>query len=179
SCRSSAHQCVLGHAEGPGVSTDRLPSEHRPAPSLLVPPSVPTPRRSARPPSLSRSVPHCPSTPQPRRTMTQQSRPSTPQRPAIVAHRGASAQAPENTLAASRRPTEDGAQLLESDARPAADGQAAAVRDESGGRSAQAGSALRTGPISDLSRARLDPVLLAHGERVPALADLLEMTRVP
>src|SRR5699024_2602389 len=53
SCRSSAHQCVLGHAEGPGVSTDRLPSEHRPAPSLLVPPSVPTPRRSARPPSLS------------------------------------------------------------------------------------------------------------------------------
>src|SRR5699024_9724483 len=179
SCRSSAHQCVLGHAEGPGVSTDRLPSEHRPAPSLLVPPSVPTPRRSARPPSLSRSVPHCPSTPQPRRTMTQQSRPSTPQRPAIVAHRGASAQAPENTLAAFRRAIEDGAQLLECDVHLSADGQVVVMHDETVDRTAQADSPLRTGAISDLTRAQLDTVLLANGERVPALADLLEMTTVP
>ena len=111
--------------------------------------------------------------------MTQQSRPSTQQRPAIVAHRGASAQAPENTLAAFRRAIEDGAQLLECDVHLSADGQVVVMHDETVDRTAQADSPLRTGAISDLTRAQLDTVLLANGERVPALADLLEMTTVP
>ena len=44
----------------------------------------------------------------PRSTMT----PQPPARPAIVGHRGASAHAPENTLAAFRRAIEDGADQI-------------------------------------------------------------------
>ena len=111
--------------------------------------------------------------------MTAQSVPSRPQRPAIVGHRGASAHAPENTLLAFRRAIEDGAQLLECDVHLSADGQVVVMHDETIDRTAAADSPLRTGAIGDLSRAELDTVLLDQGERVPSLAELLEMTTVP
>ena len=111
--------------------------------------------------------------------MTAQSVPSRPQRPAIVGHRGASAHAPENTLLAFRRAIEDGAQLLECDVHLSADGQVVVMHDETIDRTAAADSPLRTGAIGDLTRAELDTVLLDQGERVPSLAELLEMTTVP
>ncbi|MDN5821258.1 MAG: glycerophosphodiester phosphodiesterase [Brachybacterium sp.] len=111
--------------------------------------------------------------------MTQHSRPSAPQRPAIVGHRGASAHAPENTLAAFRRALEDGAQLLECDVHLSADGEVVVMHDETIDRTAAEDSPLRTGAIGDLARAELDTVLLADGERVPSLAELLEMTTAP
>lgn len=111
--------------------------------------------------------------------MTSQSVPSLPQRPAIVGHRGASAHAPENTLLAFRRAIEDGAQLLECDVHLSADGQVVVMHDETIDRTAAEDSPLRTGAIGELTRAELDTVLLEEGERVPSLAELLEMTTVP
>ncbi|MGO3291030.1 glycerophosphodiester phosphodiesterase, partial [Brachybacterium sp.] len=102
-----------------------------------------------------------------------------PQRPAIVGHRGASAHAPENTLLAFRRAIEDGAELLECDVHLSADGQVVVMHDETIDRTAAEDSPLRTGAIGELTRAELDTVLLGEGERVPSLAELLEMTTVP
>ena len=109
--------------------------------------------------------------------MTPQSRPSTPQRPAIVGHRGASVHAPENTLAAFRRAIEDGAQLLECDVHLSADGHVVVMHDRTIDRTAAADSPLRSGAIGELTRAELDRVLLGEGERVPSLEELLAMTR--
>ena len=111
--------------------------------------------------------------------MTPQSRPSTPQRPAIVGHRGASVHAPENTLAAFRRAIEDGAQLLECDVHLSADGHVVVMHDRTIDRTAAADSPLRSGAIGELTRAELDRVLLGEGERVPSLEELLAMTTVP
>ena len=111
--------------------------------------------------------------------MSQQSLPSPSQRPSIVGHRGASAHAPENTLGAFRRALEDGAQLLECDVHLSADGHVVVMHDETIDRTAAEDSPLRTGAIGDLTRAELDTVLLADGERVPSLAGLLEMTTAP
>jgi len=111
--------------------------------------------------------------------MSPQPRPSAPQRPAIVGHRGASAHAPENTLAAFRRAIEDGAQLLECDVHLSADGQVVVMHDETIDRTAAEDSPLRTGALGQLTRAELDEVRLGEGERVPSLEELLEMTTVP
>src|SRR5699024_4718547 len=107
--------------------------------------------------------------------MTTHTRPSAPQRPGIVGHRGASAHAPENTLAAFRRGLEDGAQLLECDVHLSADGEVVVMHDETIDRTAAADSPLRTGAIGELTRAQLDAVLLADGERAPAPAEPLEL----
>lgn len=111
--------------------------------------------------------------------MTSPSVPSAPPRPAIVGHRGASAHAPENTLAAFRRALADGAQLLECDVHLSADGQVVVMHDETIDRTAAADSPRRTGAIGDLTRAELDQVRLEQGEKVPLLEELLAMTTVP
>ena len=105
--------------------------------------------------------------------------PQHPARPVIVGHRGASAHAPENTLAAFRRAIEDGAQLLECDVHLSADGEVIVMHDETIDRTAAADSPLRSGAIGDLTRAELDTVVLEGGEHVPSLSALLEMTVVP
>src|SRR5256885_5996453 len=51
-------------------------------------------------------------------------------RPVIGAHRGASARAPENTLAAFRAALEDGAELVELDVHLTHDGRLAVIHDE-------------------------------------------------
>jgi len=106
----------------------------------------------------------------------------TPQhtaRPAIVGHRGASAHAPENTLAAFRRAIEDGAELLECDVHLSADGRVIVMHDETIDRTAAADSPLRSGALAELTGDQLDTVVLEGGERVPSLPDLLELTTVP
>ena len=99
--------------------------------------------------------------------------------PLVVGHRGAAAHAPENTLAAFRRALADGAQTLECDVHLSRDGEVVVMHDETIDRTAAADSPLRTGAIADLTRAELDTVLLADGERVPSLGELLELTTVP
>ena len=104
---------------------------------------------------------------------------SSPPRPAIVGHRGAAAHAPENTLASFRRALEDGAQLLECDVHLSADGQVVVMHDETIDRTADAASPLATGAIGDLTRAELDKVQLAEGEKIPSLEELLAVTTAP
>lgn len=71
-------------------------------------------------------------------------------RPLIVAHRGASALAPENTLAAFRRAIDDGAEGIEFDVRLAKDGVAVVFHDATLKR-----TALRDGNIADFTSTEL------------------------
>ncbi|MEU3215363.1 glycerophosphodiester phosphodiesterase [Streptomyces sp. NPDC006971] len=61
--------------------------------------------------------------------MTQARQPSTPPSIQVIAHRGASDDAPEHTLAAYRKAIEDGADALECDVRLTADGHLVCVHD--------------------------------------------------
>jgi len=99
-----------------------------------------------------------------------------PDRPLLYAHRGASAEAPENTLAAFRLALEQGADGVELDAQRCGSGEVVVVHDESLSRTTgHAGLVTRT-PWSTLR------VLDAgawkgerfRGERVPLLAEVLE-----
>jgi glycerophosphoryl diester phosphodiesterase len=96
-------------------------------------------------------------------------------RPLIIGHRGAPARAPENTLASFRTAVADGADALECDVHLSADGHAVIMHDETIDRTAAPESPLRTGAISDLTRAQLDTVLLEDGERIPSLQQYLEV----
>jgi glycerophosphoryl diester phosphodiesterase len=64
----------------------------------------------------------------------------------VVAHRGASAQAPENTLAAFRLGVEAGADAIELDVHLTADGQLAVIHDETLDRTTD-----RSGPVAGLT----------------------------
>src|SRR5262245_49492807 len=88
--------------------------------------------------------------------------PLEPNRPITFAHRGARADAPENTLAAFGLALELGASGLESDARLSADGEVVLVHD------ATVRSRLRRHRVAGSTAA----ALAAHG--VPRLADLYQ-----
>ena len=107
--------------------------------------------------------------------------------PLIIAHRGASALAPENTFAAFRRAVADGAEGLEFDVQLTRDGQVVVFHDETLDR-----TALRSGNIRELSAAELasidigswfntavpdhaDP--LFSRETIPTLAAVLEFLK--
>ncbi len=87
--------------------------------------------------------------------------------PLIVGHRGASALAPENTLAAFRRAVGDGAEGLEFDVRLARDGVPVVIHDE---------TLVRTGKInalvSELTAAQLAGVDVGSWFSPPALTPL-------
>ena len=90
--------------------------------------------------------------------------------PEIIAHRGASRECPENTLAAFRRAMELGADGVELDVHRTADGVIVvhhdpAVKDESSG---------RLTPIASLDRAALRAFRVG-GEPIPMLAEVLEL----
>lgn len=73
--------------------------------------------------------------------------------PLIIAHRGASSHAPENTLAAFRRAVEDGADGVEFDIRLAKDGVPMVIHDETLARTAG-----RSEKISDLTSRELNQI---------------------
>lgn len=97
-------------------------------------------------------------------------------RPLVMAHRGNSAAAPENTMAAFRRALADGIDLIETDLRLTRDGVFVCLHDA---------TLRRTGGISlaaaDVTLAELKRHPVACGrpefgdERVPALPELLEI----
>lgn len=95
----------------------------------------------------------------------------------IIAHRGASADAPENTLAAIRLAWQQGADAVEIDVQLTADGQLVAIHDE---------TLLRTGgvdwPVKDRTLAELKTLdvgswksPLFAGEQIPTLAEVLDI----
>jgi len=71
-------------------------------------------------------------------------------RPVIFAHRGASAHAPENTLAAFRLAVEQGADGFELDAKLSADGQVVVIHDQTVGRTTGA-----RGVVQEMTLAQL------------------------
>lgn len=102
--------------------------------------------------------------------------PRVPGRPLVLGHRGASADAPENTLAAFRLAVEQGADGVELDAWRCASGEVVVFHDDDARRIA--GSPLR---VKDATFAELRALDVgAHrgaafrGERIPLLAEVLE-----
>jgi glycerophosphoryl diester phosphodiesterase len=97
--------------------------------------------------------------------------------PKVIAHRGASAAAPENTLAAFRRAAEEGAAWIECDVKLTADGRPVVIHDDMLDRTTDGG-----GPVAD---APLDTVGALdaggwfgpefRGEPVPTLEETLDL----
>jgi glycerophosphoryl diester phosphodiesterase len=87
--------------------------------------------------------------------------------PLVIAHRGASAYAPENTLAAFALAHKQGAEMIELDVQPTADGRLAVFHDDSTERWDGRTRPVRTCTLAELQR------LDIGGERVPALEEAL------
>ena len=89
--------------------------------------------------------------------------------PLVIAHRGASADAPENTLSAFRRARSDGADGVELDVMRCGSGEVVVFHDD---------DLLRLGKRSGLTRqtplAALREIDLGGGERIPTLDEALE-----
>jgi glycerophosphoryl diester phosphodiesterase len=101
--------------------------------------------------------------------------PNQPPRPRIVAHRGASFEAPENTLAAFKRAWALGVEAVELDVRVTKDGEVVVIHDP---------TTLRIGgldrPVSEQTLAELQTLDVGgwkhvkyRGERIPTLAQAL------
>ena len=88
--------------------------------------------------------------------------------PRLAAHRGATSQAPENSLAAIRRAFERGADGVEVDVRLSADRVPVLCHDEDTGR--VAGVARR---VAEQTAAELAALELGGGERIPTLREAL------
>lgn len=98
-------------------------------------------------------------------------------RPLIVAHRGSSGVAPENTVAAFRRAAEDGADMVELDARMTKDFEIVVLHDRSVRRTTNG-----QGKIWDLTLADLRTLDAGSwfsrrfaGERIPTLRHILDI----
>ncbi|WP_327176746.1 glycerophosphodiester phosphodiesterase [Streptomyces sp. NBC_01335] len=83
--------------------------------------------------------------------MTDAHQPSSPPSIQVVAHRGASDDAPEHTLAAYRKAIEDGADALECDVRLTADGQLVCVHDRRVNRTSNGRGAVSALELSELA----------------------------
>jgi glycerophosphoryl diester phosphodiesterase len=92
--------------------------------------------------------------------------------PAIVrvAHRGASGLAPENTLLAFRRAVELGTDLLELDVQLTRDGELVVMHDQTLDRTTNG-----AGRLSDHRLAELRQLDAGQGERIPTLAEVLNL----
>jgi len=97
-------------------------------------------------------------------------------RPLVIGHRGASAYAPENTLAAFRLAAEQGADAVELDAKLSADGQVVVIHDQTVDRTTNG-----IGQVCDLTLAQFKSLDAGTffapqfaGETVPTLAEVFE-----
>jgi glycerophosphoryl diester phosphodiesterase len=95
-------------------------------------------------------------------------------RPLVFAHRGASAYAPENTLAAFELAIQQGAPAIELDAKLSADGYVVVIHDQTVDRTTK-----NTGRVAELSLAELRQMdagshfdVSFQGEKIPTLADV-------
>lgn len=93
-------------------------------------------------------------------------------RPLIIAHRGASAEAPENTLLAFALAVEQGADAIELDVHATCDGRAVVIHDARLERTTG-----ERGEVGCLRWADLASINAGRGERVPLLSDALDLLR--
>ena len=99
--------------------------------------------------------------------------------PLIIAHRGFSAEAPENTLIAFQRALDVGARLAECDVHPTRDGQLVLLHDHTLERTTNG-----SGPVAEKTLAELRQLDAGSwkdarfaGERLPTLAETLGLTK--
>jgi glycerophosphoryl diester phosphodiesterase len=90
--------------------------------------------------------------------------------PLIIAHRGASADVPENSLAACHLAAEQGADAIELDVQLSADRRIVIFHDDTVARFTG-----KEQKVSQLTVAELKKVDLGHGQTIPTLDELLEM----
>ena len=97
--------------------------------------------------------------------------------PLIEAHRGDSANAPENTLAAFERAVSLGVEWIELDVHPAKDGTLMVIHDDTVDRTTDGSGAVRGLTVDELrcldAGAKFSPAF--KGERIPQLVEVLEM----
>jgi glycerophosphoryl diester phosphodiesterase len=99
--------------------------------------------------------------------------------PWVIAHRGASGHAPENTLAAFQRVVELGATFIETDLHVTRDGRFVAIHDETVDRTTNGSGEVHDFTLDELRR--VDTGLWFDrdfmGEQVPTLEEILEFSR--
>lgn len=97
-------------------------------------------------------------------------------RPAVVAHRGASSELPENTLAAFEEAVRVGADMVELDVRLTADGVPVVLHDSDLGRTTDRSGAVHALPLHEVKRADASR---GRGPRqeIPTLAEVLDVLR--
>lgn len=86
----------------------------------------------------------------------------------VIAHKGASAYAPENTLLSFRRAYELGAQMIELDVHETLDGQLVCIHDKTVDRTTDG-----SGEVRNFSYEELMKMDAGDGERIPLLEDVL------
>ncbi len=89
-----------------------------------------------------------------------------------IAHRGASAYEPENTLRAFERAIGMGATMMELDIHLSRDGQPVVVHDADLSRTTNG-----TGRVSELTLAEIRTLDAGLGERIPTLAEVIDLVR--
>lgn len=96
--------------------------------------------------------------------------------PLVIAHRGASAYAPENTLAAFRLAAEQGAHAVELDAKLSADGEVMVIHDQTVDRTTGGHGAVRELTLAELKQLEAGSFFKPEfaGEPVPTLAEVFE-----
>ncbi|WP_168207334.1 glycerophosphodiester phosphodiesterase [Microlunatus elymi] len=95
---------------------------------------------------------------------------------AVVGHRGAMAEAPENTVASYRRAEDIGVEEVETDVRISADGQLFMLHDATLDRVAATPAGRDLGPVADLEWSVIRSVDVGDGERVPTLEEMYQVT---
>lgn len=90
--------------------------------------------------------------------------------PVVIAHRGASGRALENSLTAISLAVAEGADMIEFDVRASADGEAVVLHDARTGRTGKENLA-----VAESTASRLRRVRLKNGEPLPFLADALDL----
>ena len=88
--------------------------------------------------------------------------------PKIIAHRGASGQAPENTLAAFQLALQQQADGIELDVMLTKDGQVVVIHDDTVDRTTDG-----SGRVKDLTLAELQALNAGNGEHIPTLQEVL------
>ena len=102
-------------------------------------------------------------------------------RPLVIAHRGASGSAPENTLAAFRRAAAIGADMVELDVQLTRDGVVVVIHDLTLERTTDGTGAVREHTLAELRRLDAGAWFAPgfRGERLPALAEVLAAIPLP
>jgi len=97
----------------------------------------------------------------------------------IIAHRGASGAAPENTLASVRRAIEDGADWIEIDVQESADGHVIVVHDSDFMKLAGVNLKIWDGTLAEIRELDVGSSFAAEfsGEQVPTLAQVLKVVK--